>query len=73
MMMRHSLSEGGSGGATTILTAAQGEAHNRQESADSGLGMGSNYNLGIIRLIKIFLLSTKIFFVFRFVRSIKPV
>jgi len=24
------------------------ETHNRQESADSGLGMGSNYNLGII-------------------------
>ena len=25
-----------------------GETHNRQESADSGLGMGSNFNLGSI-------------------------
>ena len=52
--MRHSLSEGGGGAGVPpakmdpFLTA-QGETHNRQESADSGLGMGSNYNLGIIR------------------------
>merc|ERR1719187_2150818 len=26
----------------------QAEVHNRQESADSGLGMGSNFNLGSI-------------------------
>merc|ERR1719187_3236902 len=26
----------------------QSEVHNRQESADSGLGMGSNFNLGSI-------------------------
>ena len=28
--------------------AQGGEAHNRQVSEDSGLGMGSNFNLGII-------------------------
>ena len=28
--------------------AAAAELHNRQESADSGLGMGSNFNLGSI-------------------------
>lgn len=56
MMMRHSLSEGqttnidpfiGQQGGTPGGTA--GEVHNRQESADSGLGMGSNCNLGIIQ------------------------
>jgi len=30
------------------VAAAQNELHNRQESADSGLGMGSNFNLGSI-------------------------
>jgi hypothetical protein len=56
MMMRHSLAEG-----TTVLEEflgqqqqqqqqqqQPGEVHNRQESADSGLGMGSNFNLGSI-------------------------
>merc|ERR1719348_2179414 len=40
MMMRHSLSE---------FQGQQTEVHNRQESTDSGLGMGSNCNLGIIQ------------------------
>ena len=46
MMMRHSLNDG-----TTNLDpflASNQETHNRQESADSGLGMGSNFNLGSI-------------------------
>ena len=30
------------------VTGQPGETHNRQESADSGLGMGSNFNLGSI-------------------------
>jgi len=45
MMMRHSLSDPG----TKLDPFNQnGEQHNRQESTDSGLGMGSNFNLGII-------------------------
>lgn len=46
MMMRHSLNDG----TTNIdpFLAGNQEAHNRQESADSGLGMGSNFNLGSI-------------------------
>jgi len=51
MMMRHSLNDG-QGANTNIdpfLASGQpGETHNRQESADSGLGMGSNFNLGSI-------------------------
>ena len=51
MMMRHTLNEGGAPGHTNIdpfLGGQPGETHNRQESADSGLGMGSNFNLGSI-------------------------
>ena len=54
MMMRHTLSEGagtaaGQGTGTKLDPfLANGETHNRQESADSGLGMGSNFNLGPI-------------------------
>jgi len=52
MMMRHSLSEAGNGTKLDSFMAAQNgsniEQHNRQESTDSGLGMGSNFNLGII-------------------------
>jgi len=54
MMMRHTLSDGSSSGSGTgtkldpFLAQANGETHNRQESADSGLGMGSNFNLGPI-------------------------
>merc|ERR1719356_1873794 len=49
MMMRHSLSEGTPGHTNIDPFLGQGgEAHNRQESADSGLGMGSNFNLGSI-------------------------
>jgi len=46
MMMRHSLNDGN----TNIdpFLASNQETHNRQESADSGLGMGSNFNLGSI-------------------------
>merc|ERR1719471_1967291 len=46
MMMRHSLNDG----TTNIdpFLASNQETHNRQESADSGLGMGSNFNLGSI-------------------------
>merc|ERR1719308_517112 len=50
MMMRHSLNDG-TPGHTNIdpfLAGQPGETHNRQESADSGLGMGSNFNLGSI-------------------------
>merc|ERR1719382_1023941 len=49
-MMRHSLNDG-TPGHTNIdpfLAGQPGETHNRQESADSGLGMGSNFNLGSI-------------------------
>ena len=50
--MRHSLSEAGNGTKLDSFMAAQNgsniEQHNRQESTDSGLGMGSNFNLGII-------------------------
>lgn len=45
MLMRSSLSEPGS---DPYLPSANNEIHNRQESADSGLGMGSNFNLGSI-------------------------
>jgi len=51
MMMRHSLSDGTPGHTSIDPFLGQGnpgEAHNRQESADSGLGMGSNFNLGSI-------------------------
>lgn len=51
MMMRHSLSDGAPGHTSIDPFLGQGnpgEAHNRQESADSGLGMGSNFNLGSI-------------------------
>lgn len=46
MLMRHSLSE--SGGDPFLTSSQNNEIHNRQESADSGLGMGSNFNLGSI-------------------------
>ena len=45
--MRHSLSEPGTK-MDPFLAQTASEAHNRQESADSGLGMGSNFNLGPI-------------------------
>jgi hypothetical protein len=54
MMMRHSLTEGGNNTVLDEFLGQQqqqqggGEVHNRQESADSGLGMGSNFNLGSI-------------------------
>merc|ERR1712223_836554 len=59
MLMRHSLNDPNVGGPgpvgfnDPILTTAQqqqqqAEIHNRLESADSGLGMGSNFNLGSI-------------------------
>lgn len=48
MMMRHSLNDGVPGH-TNIDPFLSGETHhNKQESADSGLGMGSNFNLGSI-------------------------
>lgn len=54
--MRHSLSEGQTTNIDPFLGQPGGgtggsanEVHNRQESADSGLGMGSNCNLGIIQ------------------------
>lgn len=55
--MRHSLTEGQANNIDPFLGQPQGgtpgssasEVHNRQESADSGLGMGSNCNLGIIQ------------------------
>lgn len=49
--MRHSLSDGGATNLDPFLgnpAANNSEMHNRQESADSGLGMGSNFNLGSI-------------------------
>jgi len=51
MMMRHTLNEGGPPHTNIVdpfLAGQPGETHNRQESADSGLGMGSNFNLGSI-------------------------
>ena len=61
MLMRHSLNDPNVGGPgpvgfnDPILTTAQqqqqqqqADLHNRQESADSGLGMGSSFNLGSI-------------------------
>ena len=49
MMMRHSLNDGANTNIDPFLASSQpGETHNRQESADSGLGMGSNFNLGSI-------------------------
>ena len=58
MMMRHTLSEGGTK-LDPFLAQTNGDPHIRQESADSGLGMGSFPNLGTIsedmgRLIIIF-------------------
>jgi hypothetical protein len=59
MMMRHSLTEGGNNTVLDEFLGQQqqqqqqgGEVHNRQESADSGLGMGSNFNLGSIPEVK---------------------
>ena len=58
MLMRHSLNDGRDQGQQQQQHTAidpflgqgqqQAEVHNRQESADSGLGMGSNFNLGSI-------------------------
>jgi protein yorkie len=55
MLMRHSLNDPAAavGFNDPILTTAQqqqqqADLHNRQESADSGLGMGSSFNLGSI-------------------------
>ena len=57
MLMRQSLQENNSaGGGDPFLGAnaqqqqqqQQSDLHNRQESADSGVGMGSNFNLGSI-------------------------
>ena len=48
MMMRHSLSDGTAVSAHTNIDPFLGGEHPRQESADSGLGMGSNFNLGSI-------------------------
>jgi hypothetical protein len=53
MMTRHSLSDGNTAALEEFL-GQQGEVHNRQESADSGLGMGSNFNLGSIPEVSIF-------------------
>lgn len=47
MLMRQSLNESSDPFLTASSTAAA-DLHNRQESADSGLGMGSNFNLGSI-------------------------
>lgn len=47
MMMRHTLSEGGTK-LDPFLAQTNGDPHIRQESADSGLGMGSFPNLGTI-------------------------
>lgn len=52
MLMRQSLNEP-NGSNDPFLTSThqqqqQADLHNRQESADSGLGMGSNFNLGSI-------------------------
>merc|ERR1712001_500651 len=59
MLMRQNLNDNPNHGAPVTgmdaflstaqqVAAAQNEIHNRQESADSGLGMGSNFNLGSI-------------------------
>ena len=55
MLMRQSLNEPNGGPQNDpFLTSTQqqqqqqADLHNRQESADSGLGMGSNFNLGSI-------------------------
>lgn len=51
MLMRQSLNEDPfltSSAAAAAAAAASADMHNRQESADSGLGMGSNFNLGSI-------------------------
>lgn len=47
MMMRLSHNDGHTA-LDPFLAGQVGEAHNRQVSEDSGLGMGSNFNLGII-------------------------
>jgi protein yorkie len=50
MLMRQSLNESNDPFLTSTQQQQQNSAdlHNRQESADSGLGMGSNFNLGSI-------------------------
>lgn len=49
MFMRLSHNDGHTNPADPFLAGqVAGEAHNRQVSEDSGLGMGSNFNLGII-------------------------
>jgi protein yorkie len=48
MLMRHSLNDGRDHVDPFLGQSQQSEVHNRQESADSGLGMGSNFNLGSI-------------------------
>lgn len=54
MLMRHSLNDPQVSNDPFLNTAAaaaqqqQADLHNRQESADSGLGMGSSFNLGSI-------------------------
>merc|ERR1711981_1330148 len=54
MLMRQSLNEPNGGPqndpflTSTQQQQQQADLHNRQESADSGLGMGSNFNLGSI-------------------------
>jgi hypothetical protein len=64
MMMRHSLTEGGNNTVLDEFLGQQqqqqqgGEVHNRQESADSGLGMGSNFNLGSIPEVRDYITNT---------------
>jgi hypothetical protein len=55
MFMRQSLCDSANGGGSAaipslapFLNSAANELHNRQESADSGVGLGSNFNLGCI-------------------------
>lgn len=49
MLMRHSITDGRQHVDPFLgQSQQQSEVHNRQESADSGLGMGSNFNLGSI-------------------------
>lgn len=48
MLMRHTLNDGRDHVDPFLGQSQQSEVHNRQESADSGLGMGSNFNLGSI-------------------------
>ena len=45
MLLRSSLNETVQGGDPFLTSSQNNEIHNRQESADSGLGMGSNFNL----------------------------